>query len=352
MKWLVTGGAGFIGTNVVGRLTKEGHQVIVLDNLSRPGVAQNLRFLQKHFHFNYVSGDIREIVFLMDFFEKHTDIDIVLHLAAQVAVTHSITDPMTDFRVNALGTLNLCEAIRQCSPRTIFVNASTNKVYGSLSHLALIERKARYDLADMPYGISESEPVDFYSPYGCSKGSAEQYVRDYSRTFGLRTISFRQSCIYGPHQFGLEDQGWVAWFIIAAMLDKPITIYGNGKQVRDLLFVDDLVTCYLRAVDHIDATAGKIYNIGGGPANAWSVLEVIECIEKVTGKRMKCSFGDWRPGDQRMFICDIRKAAGDFDWKPTIRMNEGLGELIEWVYGSEAVIREVVEMEALAAGLG
>ncbi len=351
MKWLVTGGAGFIGTNAVGRLTKEGHQVIVLDNLSRPGVAQNLRFLQEHFQFHYVSGDIQEVAFLREFFEKHTDIDVVLHLAAQVAVTHSITDPMTDFRVNALGTLNLCEAIRQCSPWTIFLNASTNKVYGSLSHLGLIERKARYDLADMPNGVSEREPVDFCSPYGCSKGSAEQYVRDYARTFGLRTISFRQSCIYGPHQFGLEDQGWVAWFIIAAMLDKPITIYGNGKQVRDLLFVDDLVTCYLKAVDHIDATAGKIYNIGGGRANALSVLEIIEFIEKITGRGMKYSFGDWRPGDQRIFICDIGKATRDFGWKPKIPVSKGLGDLIEWVYRSEPIIREVLETEAFRSAV-
>ena len=350
MKWVVTGGAGFIGTNVVRRLTKEGHQVIVLDNLSRRGVSENIRFLEENFLFDFVSGDIREIRFLMEFFKKHEDVDVVLHLAPQVAVTDSIRDPMNDFQVNAAGTLNLCEAIRQCSPGTILLNASTNKVYGNLSHLGLIERKTRYDLAHMSYGISEREPVDFYSPYGCSKGSAEQYVRDYARTYGLRTISFRQSCIYGPHQFGLEDQGWVAWFVIAAMLDRPITIYGNGKQVRDLLFVDDLVTCYLRAVDHIDATAGNIYNIGGGPTNAWSLLEVMGSVEKVTGRIMKYSFGDWRPGDQRIFICDIRKAMNDFGWKPTIPVSEGVGHLIEWVYRSEPIIREVLEMEAFASG--
>lgn len=351
MKWLVTGGAGFIGTNVVRRLTQVGHEVIVLDNLSRPGVAENIAFLQEHFHCAFVSADIRDIGLLLEFFEKHADIDVVLHLAAQVAVTDSIRNPMNDFQVNAIGTFNLCEAIRQCAPETILLNASTNKVYGKLSHLGVIEGKTRYELADMPYGISESEPVDFYSPYGCSKGSAEQYVRDYARTYGLRTISFRQSCIYGPHQFGLEDQGWVAWFIIADMLGKPITIYGDGKQVRDLLFVDDLVGCYLMAVDRIDVTAGEIYNIGGGARNAWSLLEVIRCIEEVRGGRMKYSCGDWRPGDQRIFICDVRKAMRDFGWQPTIPISKGLRHLIEWVYSSEGIIRKVLEGEVVPSGL-
>lgn len=349
MKWVVTGGAGFIGTNVVRRLVKEGHQVIVLDNLSRRGVTQNMRFLREKSAVDFVSGDIRDIGFLKHFFEKHRDIDVVLHLAAQVAVTDSIRDPLHDFQVNAAGTVHLCEAIRQYVPETILLNASTNKVYGDLSHLELVEGRARYDLADMPYGIAETEPVDFYSPYGCSKGSAEQYVRDYSRTYGLRTISFRQSCIYGPHQFGLEDQGWVAWFIIAAMLDRPIKIYGDGKQVRDLLFVDDLVECYLRAVDQIEDTMGGIYNVGGGPANTLSLLELIEYLERVTGRRMEYTFEDWRPGDQRIFICDIRKAKCDYGWEATIPVMEGLGSLIEWVYRSQRTIREVLEGEVVAS---
>lgn len=349
MKWVVTGGAGFIGTNVVRRLTKEGYRVIVVDNLSRRGVAQNIQFLHKTLKFDFVLGDIRDPGFLMEFFKEHTDTDVVVHLAGQVAVTDSIRDPVNDFHLNAGGTFNLCEAIRNYAAEAILLNASTNKVYGNLCHVKIVEGKSRYDYADMPYGISEREPVDFYSPYGCSKGSAEQYVRDYSRTFGLRTISFRQSCIYGPHQFGLEDQGWVAWFVIAAMLDKPITIYGNGKQVRDLLFVDDLIECYLRAVEHIDDTKGEIYNIGGGPSSTLSVLELIESLEEFTGRKWKYSYGDWRTGDQRIFVCDIRKAANDFKWKPMIRINDGLGQLIEWVYRSEPIIREVVETEAFAS---
>jgi len=343
MKWLVTGGAGFIGTNVLQRLTKEGHQAVVLDNLSRRGVLDNLQLLQEEFQFDFVSADVRELDSLRKIFDKHPDTDVVLHLAAQVAVTNSIMEPMHDFQVNAAGTFNLCEAIRQCAPNAILLNASTNKVYGELSHLKLSEKKTRYDLVNMPYGISEREPVDFRTPYGCSKGTAEQYVRDYARTYGLRTISFRQSCIYGPHQFGFEDQGWVAWFMIATALDKPITIYGNGKQVRDLLFVNDLVDCYLTAVEQIDQAMGEIYNIGGGPTNSCSVLELIGYLETVMGKKIRYSFEDWRAGDQRIFVCDIRKAMNDLGWQPTTPVIDGLGKLSKWVYDSAAIIRNVLE---------
>ena len=343
MKWLITGGAGFIGTNAVQRLIKEGHQVIVLDNLRRPGVRHNLQFLREHFQFDFIEGDIREIEVLLKLLREHSDTDVVLHLAAQVAVTDSISDPTTDFQINAAGTLNLCEAIRQCAPQAILLNASTNKVYGGLTHLSLQEGKTRYTLTDRPGGISEEEALDFCTPYGCSKGSAEQYVRDYARTYGLRTVSFRQSCIYGEHQFGLEDQGWVAWFIIAAALGKPIKIYGNGKQVRDLLFVEDLVDCYLAAVDHIELTMGEIYNVGGGLTNTCSLLELIGHLETHTGKEIKYTFEDWRPGDQRIFICDIRKAMNDFGWKPTTSVIDGLEKLWEWVHDSRAIISKVLE---------
>ena len=343
MKWVITGGAGFIGTNVVRRLVREGHHVIVLDNLSRRGVSENIHFLQQYCKFGFISGDIREIGPLKKMFENHPDVDVVLHLAGQVAVTDSVVNPMNDFQVNAAGTFNVCEAIRQCSPTTILLNASTNKVYGDLSHLKIVERKTRYELPEMVDGISEEQPVNFHTPYGCSKGCAEQYVRDYARTYGLRTVSFRQSCIYGPHQFGLEDQGWVAWFIIAAMLNKPLTIYGNGKQVRDVLFVDDLVECYLGAVDQIEKTSGEIYNIGGGPTNTCSLLELIEYLETVSAKTIRYRCGDWRAGDQRIFICDIRKAMREFGWQPRTQFRDGIERLLQWVHASGSTIRKVLD---------
>ena len=343
MKWLVTGGAGFIGTNVVRRLLTDGQEVVVVDNLSRRGVRENLQFLQENFQFDFIPGDVRDADSLTRIFSSHPDTGVVIHLAAQVAVTDSIVNPANDFEINAAGTLKLCETMRQRVPEAILLYASTNKVYGALSHLNLIEGNSRYVVPDHPYGISEREPMDFYTPYGCSKGAAEQYVRDYARTYGLRTISFRQSCIYGPHQFGLEDQGWVAWFTIAAKLGKPIKIYGNGKQVRDLLFVDDLVECYLRAVAGIEQCNGEIYNIGGGASNACSLLELIDHLETLSTQEIKYSVEDWRPGDQRIFICDVRKALNDFGWQPTTPMSEGLGRLSQWVHDSEPVIRKVID---------
>lgn len=343
MKWLVTGGAGFIGTNAVRRLARDGNEAIVLDNLSRKGVRENLKQLQQDCRFTFVAADVRNTGSVTDVLRQHRDIDVVLHLAAQVAVTDSIVNPMHDFEVNTGGTVKLCEAVRQWAPETILLNASTNKVYGALSRLKVDEEKTRYVLRDMPHGIEEAQPLDLCTPYGCSKGSAEQYVRDYARTYGLRTVSFRQSCIYGPHQFGLEDQGWVAWFTIAATLGKPITIYGDGRQVRDLLFVDDLVDCYVRAAAHIDRTGGEIYNIGGGATNACSVLELIGHLETFTGQEIKYGFQDWRPGDQKVFICDVRKASDDFGWRPTTPLIEGLGKLAEWVHRSQATIRQVIE---------
>ena len=343
MKWLVTGGAGFIGTNVARRLLTDGHKVIVVDNLSRRGVRENLQFLRENFEFDFIPGDVRDADSLSQIFTSHRDTDVVIHLAAQVAVTDSIANPANDFEINAAGTFKLCEAIRNRVPDAILLYASTNKVYGALSHLNLVEGTTRYVLSDHPHGVSEKEPMDFYTPYGCSKGAAEQYVRDYARSYGLRTISFRQSCIYGPHQFGLEDQGWVAWFTIAAELGKALKIYGNGKQVRDLLFVEDLVECYLSAVAHIEHCNGEIYNIGGGPSNACSLLELIDHLQTLSGQQIKYSIEDWRPGDQRIFVCDVRKALDDFGWRPTTRMIEGLGRLSRWVHDSEAIIRRVIE---------
>src|SRR3990172_1973116 len=271
MLYIVTGGAGFIGSNTVHRLLREGHRVVVIDNLSRPGSRRNLDWLQQAGgDLTFVLQDIRDFDGLRRAVRPHPA-EAVLHFAAQVAVTTSVTDPRQDFEINALGTFNLLEALRAESLNPIVLFTSTNKVYGALAHLKVEETKTRYRYADLPEGVSEAPPLDFYSPYGCSKGAADQYVHDYGRIYGLRTVVFRNSCIYGRRQFGIEDQGWLAWFVIAALLGRPIKIYGDGKQVRDVLFVDDLVEAMLRAVQRPEITQGQAYNIGGGPENSLSV---------------------------------------------------------------------------------
>ena len=331
MKWLVTGGAGFIGSNVAKRLIDEAHKVIIFDNLSRKGTDLNLGWLKEQGQFEFIKGDVRNYIQLVNVFKKHKDIDVVIHEAGQVAVTTSVTNPREDFNINAVGTFNVCEVIREYSPEAILLNASTNKVYGKMEHVRVIERNGRYQYADLKFCVSEKQPLDFHSPYGCSKGAAEQYVKDYSKIYGLRTVNFRQSCIYGYRQFGIEDQGWVAWFTIAAVLDKHIVIYGDGKQVRDVLFVTDLIECYFRAVDNINLTNGKVYNIGGGEANQLSLMELISILEEISSKKIKYSFNDWRPGDQKIFVCQIKRALDDFGWKPKVSISEGIKKLYEWV---------------------
>jgi len=256
----------------------------------------------------------------------------VLHLAAQVAVTTSVIDPRTDFEINALGTLNVLEAARLSPHKPVVIYASTNKVYGDLEDVKVAEGEDSYYFPDRPDGIAESQLMDFHSPYGCSKGAGDQYVRDYHRIFGLPTVVFRQSCIYGPHQFGIEDQGWVAWFVIAAVTGKPITIFGDGKQVRDLLFVDDLLAAYDLAAENIDKSAGQIYNIGGGRENTLSIWkEFGPMLEKELGQEIPVSWEPWRPGDQRVFITDIQKASRDLGWVPEIGVESGIQKLFDWV---------------------
>jgi CDP-paratose 2-epimerase len=257
--------------------------------------------------------------------------EVVFHLAAQVAVTTSVTEPRHDFEVNALGTFNVLEAVRTSASKPIVLYSSTNKVYGKMGELGIVERGGRYAYAAAPYGIPEERPLDFYSPYGCSKGAGDQYVTDYARIYGLRTISFRQSCIYGPRQFGVEDQGWVAWFAIRALENLPVTVYGDGKQVRDVLYIEDLVRAYEAAVAAIEITGGKVYNIGGGPANTLSLLELIDRLEPKFGRRLVYAFEQWRPGDQLIFVSDIRRAKRDFGWEPRVGVEEGLERLVRWV---------------------
>jgi CDP-paratose 2-epimerase len=332
MKWIITGGAGFIGCHAASRFHKAGHEVVVVDNLSRRGAEANLAWLRDQGVTNFVKADIRESAAMNALLAANQDADVVLHLAAQVAVTTSVVDPRADFEINALGTFNVLEAVRtQASARPAVFYASTNKVYGNLEHVQVVERDGRYAYDDLPFGVDESEPLDFHSPYGCSKGAGDQYVRDYARIYGLKTVAFRQSCIYGTRQMGIEDQGWIAWFCVATTLGKPFTIFGDGKQIRDTLWVGDLVDAYQRAYDRIDSVAGEIFNVGGGPENTLSLLELVAALERKLGRKLNPPLADWRPGDQRVFVADIRKAERALGWKPTVSTSEGVDLLIAWV---------------------
>ncbi len=331
MRILITGGAGFIGCNAADSFLAEGHDVTVLDNLSRSGSESNLDWLRsRHPGLVYVNADVRDAQAVLSAVRQAGPLDALLHLAAQVAVTTSVTDPRFDFEVNALGTFNVLEAVRQTGGDPVLIYASTNKVYGGLEHLQVVERDGRYAFADRPNGVSEEEPLDFHSPYGNSKGAADQYVRDYARIYGLRTVVLRQSCIYGRRQFGMEDQGWVAWFVLAALAGKPITIYGDGRQVRDVLFVDDLVGAY-RAAIATPAAWGQVFNIGGGPRHTMSVWsEFGPILERLIGHPIPVTYDDWRPGDQRIFVSDVSKAERILGWRPTTTREEGIRQLFEW----------------------
>ncbi len=333
---LITGGAGFIGTNLAHRLLSDGKPVLLFDSLARPGVEQNLRWLRDT-HGSLVEieiADTRNGEALRQAVDRATQ---VFHFAAQVAVTTSLTDPLEDFEVNARGTLNLLEAIRaQASPPPL-VFTSTNKVYGALEDVGLRRRNLRYEPTDPSLrqtGVSETRPLDFHSPYGCSKGSADQYVLDYARTFGIPAAVFRMSCIYGPHQFGTEDQGWVAHFLIRALEGRPITLYGDGRQVRDILCVHDLVDAFLLAQQHMATEGGQAFNIGGGPGNTVSLLELLELIGEMLGRKPEVKFDAWRPGDQRYYVSDTGKFQRITGWKPRVTVPEGLELLTRWLIDS------------------
>jgi len=331
-KALVTGGAGFIGANLARRLLAEGWDLVVVDNLSRHGAEQNLDWLRSHGSFEFSKTDVRDYDALKRVVRKHNDLGVVFQLAGQVAVTTSVTNPREDFEINALGTFNVLEAIRETGQRPVVFYASTNKVYGGMDDVPTIQTPTRYAYRDLPRGIAETRPLDFHSPYGCSKGAADQYVHDYSRIYKIPTVVFRQSCIYGYRQFGIEDQGWVAWFIIAMQKGRPITIYGDGKQVRDVLFIDDLVEAFLAAYREIGRTAGQVYNIGGGPDNTMSVWsEFGPLIEELAGRKIEVTYSGWRPGDQPVFVCDIAKAKRDFGWEPRVDVRMGVRLLYDWV---------------------
>jgi CDP-paratose 2-epimerase len=340
MSILVTGGAGFVGCHLVHDLLGDNRKVTVLDSLSRRGSERNLEWLQRQHpdrDLRFVKGDVRDPQAVKSAAE---DVDAIYHLAGQVAVTSSVQDPRLDFEINALGTLNVLEAARQSPCQPVVMFTSTNKVYGGMEDVALVEKDTSYEYRDLPDGIPESRPLDFHSPYGCSKGAADQYVRDYARIYGLRTVVFRMSCIYGPRQFGNEDQGWLAHFIISAGTGAPITIYGDGKQVRDVLFVEDLVRALRGAVDKISVTAGKVYNIGGGPANTLSVWQEFgRLLAELSGEAVTVSYRDWRPGDQPCYVSDIRNVGRDLGWKPEVDKRAGIRRLWEWVSSNKEVFR-------------
>ncbi|MEI7641351.1 MAG: GDP-mannose 4,6-dehydratase [bacterium] len=341
MKVLVIGGAGFIGVNAADRYLRHGHEVFVFDNLSRRGSEWNLKWLKRHKKLQFVKGDTRIYSDLLTLFKKHKDFDIVFHFAAQVAVTTSVTNPREDFEINALGTFNVLEAIRETKADPIILYSSTNKVYGGMTDIKITERGGKYVYANLPKGIREDRLLDFHSPYGCSKGTADQYMIDYSRIYGLRTVVFRQSCIYGYRQFGIEDQGWVAWFVIATMLDKKLSIYGDGKQVRDVLFIEDLIDAYEAAIKNIDKAKGQAFNIGGGHKNTMSLLELIAFLEKFFKKKIPLKFADWRPGDQPVFVCDISKAKKILKWEPKTTPQQGVKLLYDWVKGNKNMFKEL-----------
>lgn len=341
-KWLVTGGAGFIGCNVARRLLQLSHEVVILDDLSRRGTRENLEWLRGQGKVTFIKQDVRDAAGVRDAVAAHDDADVLLHLAGQVAVTTSVTDPRSDFDINALGTFNVLEAVRASRGRPIVLYASTNKVYGNMEHEGVALQGERYGYKRLKRGVGETTPLDFHSPYGCSKGAADQYVRDYARIYGLRTVVFRQSCIYGTRQFGIEDQGWVAWFTIAAVLERPLTIFGDGRQVRDVLFVDDLAACYMQAVERIDRAAGEIYNVGGGTANQLSLLELLELLSRRLGRTITPAFADWRPGDQKVFVSDVSKAKQELGWAPQVSAAAGVEQLIEWVGAERAMLERVL----------
>lgn len=332
---LVVGGAGFIGTNVADRLLSQGQRVIVFDSLARPGVERNLEWL-KETHGDRVEvalGDVRDRYALRNAVPRAS---AIFNLAAQVAVTTSLDDPIDDFERNARGTLNLLEEMRRLDAPPPLVFTSTNKVYGGLEDIALALREGRYEpecAVTRLSGIGEDRPLDFHSPYGCSKGTADQYVVDYARTFGIPAVVFRMSCIYGPHQCGNEDQGWVAHFLLQALKDAPITLYGDGKQVRDVLFVEDLVDAFQLAIANIDRLSGQAFNMGGGPQNTVSLIELLNLIECIHGAKPQVSFDDWRPGDQRYYVSDTSKFRNATGWFPKVSATEGVQRLYVWLGG-------------------
>jgi CDP-paratose 2-epimerase len=330
-RFLITGGAGFIGSNLANKLLERGENVAVMDNLSRRGTEKNLRWLRETYGekgFEFIQADIRDADACV---KACANRDVIYNFAAQVAVTTSVTDPRSDFEINALGAFNVLEGARKSGKQPIVAFASTNKVYGGMEHVEIIQKGEVYDYDGLPDGVTEDELLDFHSPYGCSKGVADQYTRDYNRIYDLPTFVFRMSCQYGPRQFGNEDQGWVAHFVIATEKGHGLNVFGDGMQVRDVLYVDDVCKAYIAAAEKIDVSAGKIYNIGGGRGNVLSLRELIAHLSELQGREIPVTYGPWRPGDQKVYISSVAKAKRDLGWEPKISKREGVEKLLQWV---------------------
>ena len=335
-RFFITGGCGFLGANLAARLLEMGCSVLLLDNMTREGTRSNLAWLQTLGRPKVRFGDVQDLDLTMSLLREERP-DAIFHCAGQVAMTASVKNPLEDFMINTVGTLNLLEGLRRHCPGASFIYSSTNKVYGELKGVRLVEEAKRYSAPDHPRGIGEEQPLDFRTPYGCSKGAAEQYVLEYARTYGLRAAVFRHSTIYGCHQHPTFDQGWVGWFCRQALMQKtdpaaPIfTISGDGKQVRDLLFADDAVDCYFRAEERIDLIRGRAFNLGGGVANSSSLLELFEILENSLQTRLRYEKLPWRHEDQKFFVADVAAVATALDWSPEVGKTEGIGRLVSWL---------------------
>lgn len=334
MKYLITGGCGLLGSNLATKLLENNEELVIFDNLSRTGTDKTLSHLRTLGEFRFVHGDIRNTNDVENLI-KELRPDYIFHLAGQVAMTTSINNPRLDFEINVLGTINILESVRKYSPDSAIFYSSTNKVYGDLENYTYIEEKTRYSCKEFPNGFSESIPLDFRSPYGCSKGAADQYILDYHRIYGLKTAVFRHSSIFGVNQFATFDQGWVGWFIIKALetVKNPnasFTIAGDGKQVRDVLFARDLINCYILATKHIDKIAGSAFNMGGGMQNSLSLLELFAILENKLNVKLNIIKTPWRQSDQKIFIADTTKAKEMFSWNTQTSIEKGLEEMIEW----------------------
>jgi CDP-paratose 2-epimerase len=347
---LITGGCGFIGSNLANRLLGHGFKVRVLDDLSRPGSEMNRMWLDQLGYgdrIEFIHHDVRDAHAVA---EAVDGVDAIFHFAAQVAVTSSVISPHHDLTVNVLGTFNVLEAARRASRMPLVVFTSTNKVYGETEHIPVVELPTRYNYADQRLGISEDQSLDFHSPYGCSKGSADQYVHDYARIFGVPTVVLRMSCVYGPHQFGNEDQGWVAHFLIKALQNESLTIYGDGKQVRDLLYIDDLLNLFELLLHNQPSVAGQVFNVGGGMSNAVSIwCEFGKLVGSLLDRTIGVQYDAWRPGDQKVYISDTGKARQLLGWSPRIRVEDGVSRLLEWLEAQQLAAAANVHAVAIGA---
>jgi len=340
MKYLITGGCGFLGSNIASVILKQGDELVIFDSLYRFGSYQNLEWLKTKGEFVFIHGDIRNTNDVELAIKNHKP-DVIYHLAGQVAMTTSIENPRMDFEVNAIGSFNLLNAVRLYSPESTIIYSSTNKVYGDLEQFTYKETETRFQCIEKPNGFDESVNLDFHSPYGTSKGSADQYMLDFARIYGLKTVVFRHSSMYGGRQFATYDQGWVGWFTQKAIeiktntLKEPFTISGNGKQVRDLLYASDCVDLYLKASRKIDTIKGQAFNIGGGMQNSSSILELFSFLEKELDIKMTYTQLPPRASDQKVFVADIKKARELIEWEPLVNKNEGIKLMLEWIYESK-----------------